>query len=476
MRLAYFSPLNPIASGISAYSEELLPLLAREFEIELIVEDYAPTNRALARFPIRTVREFIEHAREYDVILYHMGNSPAHATMYRTLLQIPGVVVLHDVVLHHLRAWQTLNRGDVKNYVSALRAAYGDAGAELATLEAQGLAALNRFDFPLNQEVVRAAKAIIVHSKYAAREIQVLAPNTPVAVIPMGVPPMAPISFSDARRTLNLPPDAFVVAAFGEIHPHKRVTIALEAFAEFHTQVPNSLFWLIGRESPNYDADAIIDILQLRGSVRRVGFAPKEDYEKYIAAADVCLNLRYPSAGETSASLLRLFAAGKAVLVTRTGAYAELPQSVCAKIEADEYERELVRAHLQFFACRTDVRNALGANAREFVARCHTLEQAAAAYADFLRAVAENRAGSKSYLKDWTAGSPLRSPAPHAGEAPRENRESSVFRLPSSVVPDAFRDSLARGFVELGLEADDPTLREVAQAIVELGLKVEAAS
>ncbi|MGE5137952.1 MAG: glycosyltransferase family 4 protein, partial [Rudaea sp.] len=388
MRLAFYSPLNPVSTGISDYSEELLPLLAREFDITLIVDGYKPSNPALAAFPVLNADELVSRSSSFDLILYHMGNSPAHAGIYRTLLEVPGVVVMHDVVLHHLRAWQTVDRRDVAGYKQAMRAEYGDAGAELAELEATWLAGLDRFDFPLSGAVARAARALVVHSEYAARQLQTLAPQAPIAVIPMGVPLEPPASSAAARNALGLPDSGSIVAAFGEIHPNKRVTVALSAFARFHARHPDSLFMLIGRESPNYDVTDVIDRLGIRGAVRLVGFSPRADYERYVAGADVCLNLRYPTAGETSASLLRLFAAGKAVIVTRTGAYADMPAGTCAAIEADEYEEEMLAAHIELLAARPDLRAQLGANAREFAEKCHTLELSAASYTNWLRAVA----------------------------------------------------------------------------------------
>lgn len=489
MHLAYFSPLNPVRSGISDYSEELLPLLARAFEIELIVDRFKPSNPGLSQFRTRALDEFKRSAQDFDLTLYHMGNSPAHASIFKTLREIPGVVVMHDVVLHHLRAWLTLDRGDAAGYIQAMREDYGDAGAELARQEALGLASLDRFEFPLNGAVVRAARALVVHSEYAARQIQPLAPDTPVAAIPMGIAPVPDISTSEARARLHLPVDAFIVAAFGEIHPYKRVTVALEAFAEFHARFPDSLFLLVGQESPNYQVEAVIGSVNLNRAVRRIGFAPSADYLNYIAAADVCLNLRYPTAGETSASMLRLFAAGKAVVVTRTGAYAELPDGVCAKIDPDEYEPDLLRAHLEFLAQRPDVRAGLGANARRFAAQCHTPERAAGAYVDFLRAVHDGHAGSKSYLigEKRSEESGGQGETRTAREEERETGQATAGKpdaadvtpflqppMPARQVthasPVALRDSAARAHAELGLEADDPGLVAIARAIAELGL------
>lgn len=385
MRVAFFSPLNPLPSGISDYSEELLPYLARHVEIELIVEGYVPTNAALGIFPRRTLDEFRARAASYDVILYQMGNSPAHAQIYETLLNYPGVVVMHDVVLHHLRAWLTLERGRTDAYRAALAEQYGEEGERAAEDEIERRVISDRFALALNQEVVRAARGLIVHSAYAAREIQPLAPNTPLAMIPMGVPIPPLAGSSEARAALHLPSDAFIVAAFGEIHPYKRVLPALAAFAEFRTRHRDAMFLLVGRAAPMFDVREAARGLKVEDAVRVEGYAPRGVYEQYIAAADVCLNLRYPSAGETSASLLRLLAAGRVTFVTNADAAAELPASVCVRIEPDAFEEPLLVAYLTYFAENPEARAAMGERARRFVQEHHTLEGAAEAYAEFLK-------------------------------------------------------------------------------------------
>jgi len=124
--------------------------------------------------------------------------------------------------------------------------------------------------------------------------------------------------------------------------------------------------------------------LGIENAVRRVGLVPMEDYQHYIAACDVCLNLRYPSAGETSASLLRLLAAGRVTFVTRTGAYAELPDAVCVKIEPDAHEKQLLVRFLDYFAAHPDARTAMEERARAYVAEQHTLDRAVRGYVGFL--------------------------------------------------------------------------------------------
>lgn len=382
MKIAYASPLRPQASGVSDYSEELLPYLARAFDITLITDNVTPANPALASFAKLDLRELDAHAQSFDAIVYHIGNAPLYANFYNASLRIPGVLVLHDVVLHHLRAWQTIERGDLKSYVNALRAAYGEAVAERA---AANLMAINRFEYPLSEESIRRARGVIVHSAYAASFVRGVAPQIPVAHVPMGIMSMPRIAPRDARAALNLAQDAFIVSAFSQIDPHKRISVVLEAFAEFLAQQPNARLLLIGSVSPNYDVTALIQSSGVAHAVQCTGFVTMKDYQNYVAASDICLNLRYPSAGETSASLLRLLAAGKTTLVTRTATYADLPDNVVVKIEPDAYEKNLLYEYMRYFAARPDARNAFGENARAYVLQHHTLEQATQGYVDFLK-------------------------------------------------------------------------------------------
>ena len=46
-----------------------------------------------------------------DIALYHVGNSPeAHGWIVEALRKRPGLVVLHEIVLHHLVAGMTIGK------------------------------------------------------------------------------------------------------------------------------------------------------------------------------------------------------------------------------------------------------------------------------------------------------------------------------------------------------------------------------
>ena len=65
---------------------------------------------------------------------------------------------------------------------------------------------------------------------------------------------------------------------------------------------------------------------RIAARARITGHLDPAGFDDHIAAADALVNLRFPSAGESSGSLARGFAAGVCCLVSDTAAYAELPR------------------------------------------------------------------------------------------------------------------------------------------------------
>src|SRR5439155_11968281 len=125
-------------------------------------------------------------------------------------------------------------------------------------------------------------------------------------------------------------------------------------------QVPRTRYLLVGSPSPNYNLARMIGMLGLDAQVQVVGYAPAAQFADYLAAADVCANLRYPTAGETSAALLRIMSAGLPVLVSDTGAFSELPDAAVGKVDVGGLEEEMLLEDLLLLSRRPDVRAAMG--------------------------------------------------------------------------------------------------------------------
>jgi glycosyltransferase involved in cell wall biosynthesis len=390
-RIAYCSPVNPAPSGISDYSEEVLPYLGQYGDITLYVENgLRPANLRLVRNldvqPLRTL-ERTHRRKPYDAILYHMGNSPVHADIWSVAQQVPGVIVMHDFVLHHFMLWYAANvQHNVQHYVTMMSDSYGEEGHHLAQLMIRGRFTQAAFNFPCCESVIAAARAVISHNRFVQHQVAAIRPDVPNVIIPMGVPLPPLIERNEARERLGLPAGALILASFGHINAYKRLEPALRAVQELYASMPNTRYILVGSVSPNYDIQALIQRMGLEQIVSLTGYVERDTFEEYVAATDICLNLRYPTSGETSASLLRLLGAGRPTLVSTTGSYAELPPHVAAQVDVDASEQELILAYCRLLAEQPDVATVLGTNARAYVAQEHTLEEAAKGYARVLAA------------------------------------------------------------------------------------------
>src|SRR6266496_3461219 len=192
MKIAFFSPVNPIQSGISDYSEELLSAMVgatvggRAVDIDLFIDKgYKPSNReVIGKLDVLPGRGFGRVASEYDSVIYQMGNSPAHAYIYEELLRNPGLVVMHEFILHHLRIWMALNGGRRIEYVELMERRYGEEGREAARRVLLGQFPETLFRYPLSDEVIERAAGIVVHSRHMEGLVRRVRPDVPLRVVP----------------------------------------------------------------------------------------------------------------------------------------------------------------------------------------------------------------------------------------------------------------------------------------------------
>ncbi|MEP6741025.1 MAG: glycosyl transferase family 1, partial [bacterium] len=234
MRIAYFSPLNPQPSGISDYSEELLPYLAAEADITLFVDGFQPSNAEMrSRFTYHDYRRdpsVLKTLSDYEAIVYHMGNDHRyHAGMLEVIRRHPGIVVFHDYALQDFFLGLAQARDRVEIYLEEVLACHGKRATREAAeaLERGSIPPqLDRpLDFPLNCLLARAAEAIVVHSEWVRARFAALAPTLPVAHINM---PIKPQPARDTTRTTN---GIVQIANFGLITPGKGIEKALRALS-----------------------------------------------------------------------------------------------------------------------------------------------------------------------------------------------------------------------------------------------------
>lgn len=120
MKLALVTTPPSLASGIGDYTRQLAAQLAHHAEIHGFVE-HGRQGETLEGRAQRSVAEL--DPREFDQIVYQLGNEIAHAFMGPVIRRCGGTLVLHDWVLFDLAlaAHPSLARGGPKGFALALR-------------------------------------------------------------------------------------------------------------------------------------------------------------------------------------------------------------------------------------------------------------------------------------------------------------------------------------------------------------------
>ncbi len=380
LRLDYLSPLPPVRSGISDYSVDLLPHLAALADVRVMrLPDLpiAPELEALWR-PVDAEQTGLGGR----IPLYHMGNNRYHAGIAALAVERPGVMMLHDLVLHHFLLDRTVGAGEWEPYRAALATDHGwigEAAARPVRWGAFGRSA--QFFLPANRALLRRQRGVLVHGRWAADVLAEEDADLAVRTVPMGIP-LPPAATRELGRSFRaargIPVDAPLVGSFGFQTPIKRTDVAIRALAAPELAPVHLL--VAGELSPYANYETLAAELGVAERLHVTGFLPFEELDAAIVATDLCLNLRYPTAGETSASLLRILAVGRPVLVSQYAELGELPAEIALPIPLGEGEDEALVATLAALLLGShEELDRRGKGARRFVAERHAPELAARA-------------------------------------------------------------------------------------------------
>ncbi len=387
MKIALFSPLNPIKTGISDYNEEILFELHKHLDIDLFIQrGYEPVNEAVrAEFKIHTYVPETFDPSGYDELLYHMGNNyEAHGYIYKALKEHPGVVVLHDYVLQGFYAERYDATGDFKMYCRLQKKYYGERGESIANNIArpetlpiwESATAVN---YPLNEEILESAKAVIVHSNFIKEKIQ-KGFQRPIVKINHHGHINKTFERNTVRNQIGIKKDGILISSIGYINKNKRFDIILRALGELNN--PAITYVIAGKDRGNLLKNYLWE-KNLNIIVK--GHLDLGDLEALISVSDICINLRYPTMGESSGALLRMMGYGKPVLVTNYGSYADFPDYSVLKIDPDIDEKEYIKRFVSTLIQEEDFCRSIGEEAARYVREECSIKKCALEYASFLK-------------------------------------------------------------------------------------------
>jgi glycosyltransferase involved in cell wall biosynthesis len=405
-RLAFVSPMPPERTGIADYSAQLLPALAQHYDIELIVaQPVADLVQSEGSFPVRDVNWFLENSKEYDRVLYQFGNSPFHQHMLDLLQEIPGTVVLHDFYLSSLMSWLESQSGHANIWKQSLLKDHG----YLALLDMAKDAMLALKKYPVNGDVLRHAQGLIVHSHHSRQLIENwygAEQAQRAQVVPLLRTTPKNTKAKEARQALGLASDDFVVCSFGFLDATKLNDRLLSAWLQSSLSAhPNSQLIFVGENEGGEYGKALrqtIDKSGRSGQIRITGFVSADQYQQYLVCADVAVQLRSSSRGETSAAALDVLNYGVAMIANAHGALAELDtHAVC--MLADDFALDDLTDSLQGLWQNPARRRELASRGQQYCQQQHSAVVCADAYAKAIELAQAQRPFCLSHLVESIA-------------------------------------------------------------------------
>lgn len=397
MRLAYFSPLGPQHSGISDYSEELLPQLAEHFEITVFVDGFHPHSAELnSNFEIhdfRRQRSLIQELDKFDAVIFHMGNDHRyHAGIHEAMLAHPGIVVLHDFAVHDFYLGLSRDRAQTHLYLDEVEFAHGKKIRNVAEEEIKRGAtpsiAAQPIQFPLNKRILTSAEGVIVHSDWVRKRVASIAPGVPVISI------HHPLKLAEERIKHPKSTDVIQIASFGLITPGKGFELNLRALSKLRYK-HKFHYTLVGETNAYYDIRQIIRQAGMSDLVDITGHVTLEEFDERMLQTDIALNIRERTVGETSGSLCRLMASGVCSVVADVGWYGELPDDSVVKVPLDSDAEKILTAYLARLIDDESLRVRIGENARRFAHTNHAVSVGAESYRRFIEEVVSRRTERK---------------------------------------------------------------------------------
>lgn len=352
MRIAYFSPFNPLKSGISDFSEEIIVKIQKYADVDIFAAERNVSNKEiLDKFDIYNIKDYYKEniRKKYDTAVFHIGNNlKCHKEIIEVFMKFGGILELHDLCIHNLVAgWIFDELHDAEQYINVMTYCHGKKGAETANDYLAGKIGPpwdgnNMLEYTLSKFLVDRAEAVIVHSDMVKQMLLAVSPNAKIIIINHHTEKIYKNNYleykTECRRKLGFEENILIMGAFGYATKSKRIIETIEALNKFKNNKNDKFIYLIVGKVDGIDVEAKILEYNMKNNVIITGFTELEDFKLYMGACDFCFNLRYPTQGETSGSLHRMLGMGKPIIVSDIGSFREYPDDIVIKVRHDNNE------------------------------------------------------------------------------------------------------------------------------------------
>lgn len=386
-KLAFVSPLPPEQTGIADYSAELLPELAKHYDIEVVVaQEQVSDAWVQSNCRVRDPQWLRANSHLMDRVIYQMGNSPFHQHMLTLMEEIPGTVVLHDFFLSGLISY--LEQHNIAENVWAQALHHSHGYAAVRERYHRGNTTDVRMKYPVNLQVLQHAQGVIVHSEYSRKLAADWFGNDFTAdwmIIPHLRIPNTGLDHIQSRAVVGLKENDFVVCSFGSLNPTKLNHRLLDAWLSSRLAEDNNcMLVFVGENHGGEYGNQLLETIRASGLQKRIlitGWVDMHTFQSYLAATNIAVQLRTRSRGETSGAVLHCMNYGLPTIVNANGSMAELASDAVWKLTDEFEDKQLIQA-LETLGQDKEKRDTMGMRAQEAIRTHHAPRVCAEKYTE----------------------------------------------------------------------------------------------
>lgn len=369
-KLAIVTPWPNQKTGIANYIYKLVPFLSKVYEIDIFVDNQKKNDYVNNDYGgLYDIEELNTLHNNYKEIIYQMGNnSEFHKKIYEYSLIYHGITEIHDYILHPFFYHAYFLKNKTSIYRAALETGYGEKGLQHYKKVKNRIECPNEIEFPMSHTLCNSSKAVIFHNHWSKDQIN----SDNAYIVPLAcfdkedfMDDIKKSLYNNLSRKIDRKENEVIIGCFGFVNANKRPEKIIDAIIALIKKDYKVKLIFFGN-SNDEKIYRMIESKKMKDYIFITGYLEKGEYELGLEMCDIVVNLRYPSMGESSATLCEAFKYGKPVLVSNINQYREFPDEVCWKIDVGNFEVPLLETMLEYLINNTDVRNVLGENAMEY--------------------------------------------------------------------------------------------------------------
>jgi glycosyltransferase involved in cell wall biosynthesis len=286
--------------------------------------------------------------KDYDVVIYHIGNSDYHVQTIRHAMNLPGLAVIHDA--------------DMSSIMNFLRARGMISDIRYKAEEHLYKLMPNEPKLKFAMSLANSQIGIVIHSDYALQATQnsLLTDSIPIQKLYLPTP------IRGAQTIVSRGDHRIHIGLAGILHDMKGIGVLADILSS--GTFDDCLFHVFGYDfiSENSGLSTMQNYDNVIVEVNLTDFV----FQQKLSKLDILLNYRPSYYGETSLATLEALCCGVVPIVRDIGWFAEIPDSVAVKVNKSE---DVAKA-LRDLVCQPQKLRDMSKAAIEFITRKHSLE------------------------------------------------------------------------------------------------------